>query len=225
MANPNGPGPYKPRQSVTYQGGDLNKPVEVQYIGGLFKGSLSIIDEPNEKQLSVYAQAVYHNTPYTKAKELNADGEKGNPVPMKVGEVSPIKYVFYIIKENRTFDQVLSDVKGGNGDTSLLLFGEHYTPNLHKIVKDFVLLDNFYCDAEVSADGHNWSMGAYATDYLEKHGLRVMVEEAVVMMQKATELLPIIKLVLYGIYANAIISAIAVTVSLQIKQINPILPH
>ncbi|MBA4196173.1 MAG: hypothetical protein C0459_01335 [Chitinophaga sp.] len=168
MANPNGPGPYKPRQSVNYQSGDVNKPVEVQYIGGLFKGTLSIIDEPNEKQLSVYSQAVYHNTPYTKEKELHADGEKGNPIPMKVGEVSPIKYVFYIIKENRTFDQVLSDVKGGNGDTSLLLFGEHYTPNQHKIVKDFVLLDNFYCDAEVSADGHNWSMGAYATDFLEK---------------------------------------------------------
>lgn len=168
MANSNGPGPYKPRESVNYQGGDLTKPKDIQYIAGLFKGTLSIINEPNEKQLSVFSQAVYHNTPYTKEKEINAGGEKGNPIPMKVGDISPIKYVFYIIKENRTYDQVLGDVKGGNGDTSLVLFGEHYTPNLHKIVNDFVLLDNFYCDAEVSADGHNWSMGAYATDYLEK---------------------------------------------------------
>ncbi len=87
---------------------------------------------------------------------------------MKVGEASPIKHVFYIIKENRTYDQVLGDMKEGNGDTSLVLFGEKITPNLHALAKNFVLLDNFYCDAEVSADGHNWSMGGYATDYLEK---------------------------------------------------------
>ena len=99
---------------------------------------------------------------------MNPEGEAGNPIPMKVGDNSPIKYVFYIIKENRTYDQVLGDVKEGNGDTSLLLFGENITPNQHKLVKEFVLLDNFYVDAEVSADGHNWSMGAYANDYLEK---------------------------------------------------------
>jgi phospholipase C len=87
---------------------------------------------------------------------------------MKVGDKSPIKYVFYVIKENRTYDQVLGDVKKGNGDENLCLFGEKITPNQHKLVNDFVLLDNFYVDAEVSADGHNWSMGAYATDYLEK---------------------------------------------------------
>jgi len=62
----------------------------------------------------------------------------------------------------------LGDIKEGNGDTSLVLFGEHITPNLHALAREFVLLDNFYCDAEVSADGHNWSMGGYATDYLEK---------------------------------------------------------
>ena len=99
---------------------------------------------------------------------MNAAGEKGNPIPMKVGDASPIKYVYYILKENRTYDQVLSDVAGGNGDTTLLLFGEKYTPNQHKLVKDFVLLDNFYVDGEVSSDGHNWSTSAHATDYLEK---------------------------------------------------------
>jgi YVTN family beta-propeller protein len=168
MANPYGPGPYRPRQSVNYQQGDVNKPKEVQYIAGLFKGTLSMITEPTPQQLSIYSKAVYDNTPYTKSKELNATGEVGNPIPMKVGEKSPIKHVFYIIKENRTYDQVLGDIKAGNGDTSLTLFGDKYTPNQHALANNFVLLDNFYVDAEVSADGHNWSLGALADDYLEK---------------------------------------------------------
>jgi YVTN family beta-propeller protein len=168
QANPYGPSPFRKREAVIYQQGDTAKPIGVQYIGGLFKGTMSIIPTPNEKQLSIFSKAVYANTPYTKAKETDVEGMKGNPIPMKVGDKSPIKYVFYVIKENRTYDQVLGDVKKGNSDTSLCLFGEKITPNQHKLVNDFVLLDNFYVDAEVSADGHNWSMGAYATDYLEK---------------------------------------------------------
>ena len=115
-----------------------------------------------------HSKIVYANTPYTKEKETKASGEVGNPIPNTLGATSPIKYVFYIIKENRTYDQVLGDVKEGNGDTSLVLFGKRVTPNQHALAKEFVLLDNFYVDGEVSADGHNWSMGAYATDYLEK---------------------------------------------------------
>jgi YVTN family beta-propeller protein len=84
------------------------------------------------------------------------------------GTPSPIKYCLYIIKENRTYDQVLGDLPQGNGDPKLCLFPERVTPNLHQIVRQFVLLDNFYADAEVSADGHEWSMGAYATDFVEK---------------------------------------------------------
>ena len=167
FANPDGPNPAKKKQKVNYQSGEKEK--EVQYIGGLFKGSMSIIDMPSEQQLGIYAQQVYNNTPYTKEKETGSLIEAGNPVPAKLGDPSPIKHVFYIVKENRTYDQVLGDVKEGNGDTSLVLFGENITPNQHKLVKDFVLLDNFYVDGEVSADGHNWSMGAYATDYLEKN--------------------------------------------------------
>ena len=168
MANPYGPNPTRRREDVTYQKGDSTKPMQVQYIGGLFKGTMSIIDEPSDAMLSVYSKFVYQNTPYSKEKEMNAQGEKDNPVPMKVGAASPIKYVFYIIKENRTYDQVLADLPGGNGDTSLLLFGRKYTPNQHKLAEEFVLLDNFYVDGEVSADGHNWSTSANATDYLEK---------------------------------------------------------
>lgn len=168
FANPNGPNPIEKKQTVTYQKSDNNPNVRSEYIGGLMKGTMSVFNEPSEKELAILSAVVYQNTPYTKERELNALGEKGNPIPMKVGDASPIKYVFYILKENRTYDQVLSDVAGGNGDTTLLLFGEKYTPNQHKLVKDFVLLDNFYVDGEVSSDGHNWSTSAHATDYLEK---------------------------------------------------------
>lgn len=167
FANPNGPNPAQRRQKVNFQNGD-NESKPVEYIAGLMKGTMSVIDEPSTQQLAHYSKLVYGNTPYTKDKELNATGEAGNPIPMKVGAASPIKYVFYIVKENRTYDQVLGDMKEGNGDTSLVLFGERITPNQHKIAREFVLLDNFYVDGEVSADGHNWSLAANANDYLEK---------------------------------------------------------
>ena len=166
MANPYGPSPLSDNEKIAYHQGDPEQ--TVQYIGGLFKGTLSILNTPTEKQLQAYSQAVYKNIPYNKNKELTSTGEVGNPIPMKIGDASPIKHVFYIIKENRTYDQVLGDMPEGNGDTSLCLFGEKITPNLHAIAREFVLLDNFYVDAEVSADGHNWSMGGYADDYLEK---------------------------------------------------------
>lgn len=169
MANPYGPNPTRRGQAVIYQKGDTTPhKIPVQYIAGLFKGTLSVIKVPAESQLNIYSQAVYQNTPYTKKKELLAQVPQGNPVPFKVGAASPIKHVFYIIKENRSYDQVLGDVAEGNGDTSLVLFGKKITPNQHKLTQDFVLFDNFYVDAEVSMDGHNWSMGAYANDYLEK---------------------------------------------------------
>lgn len=169
-SNAKGPDPSKSDQEVNYQQGDYRKmQSRIEYIGGLFKGTMSIIDLPDDKTLAAYAQKVYANTPYTKEKELHAAGEPGNPIPMKVGDASPIKYVFYVIKENRTYDQVLGDMSGGNGDTSLVLFGKNITPNQHKLASEFVLLDNFYVDGEVSADGHNWSLGANANDYLEKN--------------------------------------------------------
>ena len=168
FANPNGPNPVRRTQHVVYQKGDSAANRKTEYIGGLMKGTLSIIDEPDDKTLANYSTQVYANTPYTKDKELNAQGEPGNPIPMKVGSPSPIKHVFYIIKENRTYDQVLGDMPEGNGDTSLVLFGERITPNQHKLAREFVLLDNFYVDGEVSSDGHNWSTSANATDYLEK---------------------------------------------------------
>ena len=167
FSNAKGPNPNK--EKVTYQQGSIeDNENRTEYIGGLMKGTLSIIDEPSVTALALLSTAVYKNTPYTKQRENISKGEKGNPIPTKVGDKSPIKYVFYIVKENRTYDQVLGDVKAGNGDTSLVLFGEKITPNQHKLVNEFVLLDNFYVDGEVSADGHNWSLAAHANDYLEK---------------------------------------------------------
>jgi len=162
--NPNGPNPIGRKNKVVYQKGNE----EDQYIGGLMKGTMSIIAAPKPAQLEEYTRQVYRNAPYTKEREKLAEGEDGNPIPQRVGAPSPIKYVFYIIKENRTYDQVLGDMPEGNGDTSLCLFPEKITPNHHALAREFVLLDNFYVSAEVSADGHNWSTAAYANDYTEK---------------------------------------------------------
>jgi YVTN family beta-propeller protein len=169
FANPYGPDPYKKNAQLGVQKGLLKSKKDVQYIGGLLKGTLSIINTPSEKQLGLYSKAVYENTPYTKENEQNSNAEIGSVIPQKLGDPSPIKYVFYIVKENRTYDQVLGDLPIGNGDSSLCLFGEKITPNQHALAKEFVLLDNFYVNGEVSADGHNWTLGGYATDYLEKN--------------------------------------------------------
>jgi len=156
LPNPRGPNPYVRRTDST------------QYIGSLFTGSLGIVPEPTREELSIYSSAAYKNSPYNKDVEKLAEGENGNPIPRKPGDHSPIKYVFYIIKENRTYDQVLGDIRAGNGDSTLCLFPQKVTPNHHALAQEFVLLDNFYVNAEVSADGHNWSMAAYANDYVEK---------------------------------------------------------
>jgi DNA-binding beta-propeller fold protein YncE len=164
FANPNGPYPTRSAEEAARHRRDGTD----QYIGSLMKGSLSRIAAPDAAQLAAWTKAVYENTPYTKERETSAEGEAGNPIPRELGGPSPIKYVFYIVKENRTYDQVLGDMPEGNGDSTLCLFPERITPNQHALAREFVLLDNFYVNAEVSADGHNWSMAAYATDYTEK---------------------------------------------------------
>ncbi|HEX8327675.1 MAG TPA: alkaline phosphatase family protein [Hymenobacter sp.] len=167
LANPKGPQPLKKAADTGVAMGAMEK-TESQYIGGLFKGTLSFIDAPDEAQLKAYSAQVYANSPFTPQAEARAAGEAGNPVPRAAGEASPIKYVFYVVKENRTYDQIFGDMPEGNGDPALCLFPEKVTPNHHALAREFGLLDNFYVDAEVSADGHNWSTAAYATDYTEK---------------------------------------------------------
>jgi YVTN family beta-propeller protein len=162
MANPHGPQPgVKPEDGQ-----------EVQLISRLFKGALSIIDLPPrkefEQQLAGYTAQAYRCCPLNADASVSARRPADSPIPLRPGQPTPIKYCLYIVKENRTYDQVLGDLAQGNGDPKLCLFPERVTPNLHQIARQFVLLDNFYVDAEVSADGHEWSMAAYATDFVEK---------------------------------------------------------
>jgi YVTN family beta-propeller protein len=144
-------------------------PEDPNYIGQLLLGTLSMLDVPNDEQLAAYTKTVYALTPYSDAIRLTpARSPKNSPIPSTVGDKSPIKYIFYVLRENRTYDQVFGDIEKGNGDPNICLFGEDVTPNAHAIAREFVLLDNFYVDAEVSADGHAFSMGAYANDFMEK---------------------------------------------------------
>ena len=134
-------------------------------------GTVNIIDiEANRLKLRALTKQAYDNCPYND--ELLAAAlppkDSATIVPSRVGAGSPIKHVIYIIKENRTYDQVFGDMPQGNGDPRLTVFGEEITPNQHALAEQFVLFDNLYCDAEVSVDGHQWSNAAYATDFIEK---------------------------------------------------------
>ena len=149
----------------------LNEPPRQvrEYIGGLFKGTLSVIPSPSPAQMSQWTKDAYAVSPLRGDEEpLLQTLASESVIPSKVGEPCPIKYCFYIIKENRTYDQVFGDIKKGNGDPNLCIFPESVTPNHHALVNEFVLLDNFYVESEVSADGHEWSMAAYASDFVER---------------------------------------------------------
>jgi hypothetical protein len=136
-----------------------------------YHGSLSLVPLPAPSELRKLTAAVWDNYHRPKIAEALAPprpGQPARPVPERIGEPSVFKHVVYVIKENRTYDQVLGDVAEGNGDPSLCIFGERVTPNQHKMVREFVLLDNIACCGILSADGHQWSMAAFGTDYLEK---------------------------------------------------------
>jgi YVTN family beta-propeller protein len=136
----------------------------------LQKGSVEIVSLVNLRaDLKQLTKKVYENTPYNDSL-LVAAKEPREPsiVPSAVGAGSPIKHILYIIKENRTYDQVYGDMQRGNGDSRLTIFGRQVTPNQHALADQYVLLDNLYCDGEVSEDGHSWSNAAYATDANEK---------------------------------------------------------
>jgi YVTN family beta-propeller protein len=126
-----------------------------QFVGRLQTGTASWIDPYSDEQLAAWTRTVFANSPYTDSKL-----DEANPLP-------PIEHVIYIVKENRSYDQVLGDIKEGNGDPSLVLFGENVTPNHHKLAREFVLFDNFYVNADISADGHHWSTAAISNDYVE----------------------------------------------------------
>jgi YVTN family beta-propeller protein len=139
------------------------------HVGKTLSGALSIVPIPDEKQLADLTSTVYRNCPYSDELLSVAPHPVKTAIPNKVGDPSPIKYVIYIIKENRTYDQVFGDLPRGNGDPTLTLFGREITPNHHKLAEEFVLLDNLYCNGHVSADGHPWSTMAYNTDYISRN--------------------------------------------------------
>jgi YVTN family beta-propeller protein len=140
-----------------------------QYSGAMLEGSLSIVPAPDAETLARYTRVVYNVTPYNdKTRLAPAAGGRASPIPSRVGDASAIKHVFYIIRENRTYDQILGDLDRGNGEPTLTLFGDEVTPNAHALAREFVTLDNFYVDADVSYDGHAFSAGAYASDVVEK---------------------------------------------------------
>jgi YVTN family beta-propeller protein len=136
-----------------------------------YLGSVSVIDVPDAAQLAKYTETVNTNNrlAYSVAGlEKPRPNTKPVPVPARHGEPSVFKHVIYVIKENRTYDQVFGDMKQGNGDPRLVMFGEDVTPNHHALARQFTLFDNFYCSGVLSADGHTWVNEAYVSDYLER---------------------------------------------------------
>ena len=156
--NPRGPNPERPDP-------------DEQYIGRMARGTLSILDLPDASGLARLTAQVVRNNGFDEMHQvLTRTPQDTTPhaVPRRVGDPSLIRHVLYVIKENRTYDQVLGDLRQGDGDPTLVLFGRDVTPNHHALAEQFALLDRCYADAEVSADGHNWSMAAIATDYVQK---------------------------------------------------------
>jgi YVTN family beta-propeller protein len=134
--------------------------------------SVSVIPFHDTKTLSAYTDTVIAINDLSRALSVREkpDGSaKPKPVPDRIGEPSVFKHVIYIIKENRTYDQVLGDMKQGDGDPGLCTYGNEITPNIHKLCADFLLLDNFHVSGKCSAEGHQWTDASIVTDYIEKN--------------------------------------------------------
>jgi DNA-binding beta-propeller fold protein YncE len=145
--NPQGPNPTVRKRNM-----------DIQYVAHIQTGSASFIPALTDDSLANYTAEVKSNSPYT--------DEKLDAIP--AGIPAAIQHVIYIVKENRTYDQVLGDIGKGESDPSLCLFKENVSPNHHKLAREFVLFDNFYVNSDVSADGHNWSTSAIANDFVVK---------------------------------------------------------
>ena len=160
----NGTGPTLVKRPI-----DQDAPaVSFQHHGNQMNGLISFIDAPDASRLSSYTKQVYDNARYHDALLENSEAAANTVIPAAVGQGSPIKYVLFIMKENRTYDQVFGDLKQGNGDPSLTLFGRDVTPNQHALAEQFVLLDNLYCSGEVSQDGQPWTTSAYVTEFNQR---------------------------------------------------------
>jgi DNA-binding beta-propeller fold protein YncE len=145
--NTSGPNPTKKQNNLT-----------IQFVAHIQTGSASFIPALTDESLAKYTDEVKSNSPYTDVK-LDA---------IPAGIPAALQHVLYIVKENRSYDQVLGDIGKGESDPSLCLFQEKVSPNHHKLAREFVLFDNFYVNSDVSADGHNWSTSAIANDFVVK---------------------------------------------------------
>ncbi|MGI4789337.1 MAG: bifunctional YncE family protein/alkaline phosphatase family protein [Janthinobacterium lividum] len=141
------------------------------YIAGILSGAVSVVRLPDAQGLKAYTQQVMANTPPAFSPLIGPTRDATVAQMAKMNSLSAlhkIKHVVYIIRENRTYDQVFGDIKEGNGDPDLTIFGQTVTPNAHALASHYVLLDNLYVNGEVSEDGHKWCDAAYATDFIEK---------------------------------------------------------
>jgi YVTN family beta-propeller protein len=133
--------------------------------------SISVIHF-NMKDIKAYTDTVYalnNLSRATKGLEKPRNNISAVAVPERIGEPSLFKHVLYIIKENRTYDQILGDMKEGDGEPGLCIYGDSITPNIHKLAKEFLLLDNFHVSGKCSAEGHQWTDASIVTDYIEKN--------------------------------------------------------
>ena len=136
------------------------------------KATVSLIPLPDSTELAAYTKktkALMLHFRFNLAKLAPRKDQPARPMPERIGEPSVFKHVLYIIKENRTYDQVLGDLPSGNGEKELCIFGDSITPNQHQLARNFILLDNYYASGKCSAEGHQWTDAAMVTDYVEKN--------------------------------------------------------
>jgi YVTN family beta-propeller protein len=134
-------------------------------------GTVGIVATPTRQEIAKYTAQVFSNNQWNGLKDRNKKGSKHAApvaVPLRTGDPSKIKHVFMIVKENRTYDQVLGDDPRGNGNPSYAQFGQNVTPNTHALAEQFPLIDNLYSDGTNSAVGHTWLDAGFVNDYLER---------------------------------------------------------
>jgi YVTN family beta-propeller protein len=157
--------------NVKGEGSRQGKPDATAWRTKQLRGSVSKVAVPGKEQLAAYSEQVRADArvpQMLRAAEAAQSGVRGLPVPRHPGEPSTIEHVVYVIKENRTYDQVFGDLPKGNNEPKLCTYGRQVTPNQHALAEEFVLLDNYYCNGVVSADGHQWATQGAVTDYREK---------------------------------------------------------
>ncbi|WP_217278627.1 hypothetical protein [Hymenobacter sp. BRD67] len=175
MANLEGEGARVSTTDLLQAGGALEPllhPAAPAFNSHHQRATVSLIALPNAAQLARYTARVCELAfAFRKelAQRLPRPGQPPVPLPERIGEPSVFKHVLYIIKENRTYDQVLGDLPQGRGDKSLCIFGDSVTPNQHQLARDFLLLDNYYVSGKSSAEGHQWTDAGMVSDYVEKN--------------------------------------------------------